>query len=121
MRNYSKKYVKKSYKDCSFQQTVGNVSTNTLLKIVYNHKLKNCPITREHLRVVEDILGPKIQSLRGNTSRKTPSAFDPPKVSSLPTFIKFKYVIVILFAGIMFVNGAQFFMTISRHIGFGIS
>ena len=105
----------------NFQQTIGNVSTNTLLQIVDNHKLKNCPITREHVRVAEDILGPNIQSLQGKTSRKTPSAVDPPKVSSLPTFTKLNYVIVILCDEIMFVNGVQFFMTISRHIRFRAS
>ena len=40
-KNYSKKYVKKAYKARNFQQTIGNVSTKTLLKIVDNHKLKN--------------------------------------------------------------------------------
>ena len=62
-KNYSKKYVKKSYKARNFQQTISNVSTKTLLQIVDNHELKNCPITREHVRVAEDILGPNIQSL----------------------------------------------------------
>ena len=62
-KNYSKKDVKKAYKARNFQQTIGNVSTKTLLQIVDNHKLKNCPITREHVRVAEDILGPNIQSL----------------------------------------------------------
>ena len=71
--------------------------------------------------MAEDILGPKIQSLQGKTHRKIPSAVDTPKFSSLPTFIKLKYVIVILCSDIMFVNGAQFFMTISQNIGFGTS
>ena len=62
-KNYSKKDVKKSYKVRNFQQTIGNLSSKTLLQIVDNHELKNCPITREHVRVAEDILGPNIQSL----------------------------------------------------------
>ena len=62
-KNYSKKDVKKSYKVRNFQQTIGNLSTKTLLQIVDNHELKNCPITRVHVRVAEDILGPNIQSL----------------------------------------------------------
>ena len=60
-KNNSKKDVKKAYKARNFQQTIGNVSTKTLLKVVDNHELKNCPITREHVRVAEDILGPNIQ------------------------------------------------------------
>ena len=107
-KNYSKKYVKKSYKVRNFQQTISNVSTKTLLQIVDTRELKNCPITTEHVRVAEDILGPNIQSLQVKTSRKTPSAVDPPKVSSLPNFIELKYVNVILCADIMFVNGVQF-------------
>ena len=71
--------------------------------------------------MVEDILGPNIQSLQGKKSTKTPSAVNPPKVSSLPNFIKWKYVTVIICTGNMFVIGVQFFMTISRHIGFGTS
>ena len=113
--------MKKSYKARNFQQTIDNVSPKTFLQIVDNHKLKNCPITREHVRVAEDILSPNIQSLQGNTSRKTPSAVGPPKVSSLPTFTKLKYVTVIICADIMFVNRVQFFMTISQHIRFRAS
>ena len=64
-KNYSNKDVKKAYKARNFQQTIGSVSTTTLLQIVDNHKLKNCPITREHVRVAEDILVPNIQSLQG--------------------------------------------------------
>ena len=44
--NYSKKDVKKTYKARNFQQTISNVITKTLLQIVDNHELKNCPITR---------------------------------------------------------------------------
>ena len=62
-KHYSKKYVKKAYKARNFQQTIGNVITKTLLKIVDNNELKNCLITREHVRVAEDILGSNIQSL----------------------------------------------------------
>ena len=43
---YSKKDVKKAYKARKFQQTIGNSSTKTLLQIVDNRELKNCPITR---------------------------------------------------------------------------
>ena len=62
-KKYSKKDVKKAYKARNFQQTISNVSTKTLPQIVDNNKLKKCPITREHVRVAEDILGPNIQSL----------------------------------------------------------
>ena len=50
-KNYSRKYLKKSYKARSFQQTIGNISTKTLLQIVDNRELKNFPITREYVRV----------------------------------------------------------------------
>ena len=62
-KHYSKKAVKKAYKARNFQQTIGKVSTKTLLQIADNHELKNFPITREHVRVAEDILGSNIQSL----------------------------------------------------------
>ena len=62
-KNYSKNYVKKAYKARNFQQAIGNVITKTLLKMVENHELKNCSITREYVRVAEDILGSNIQSL----------------------------------------------------------
>ena len=45
-KNYSKKDVKKSYKARNFQQTIRNVRTKTLLKIIDNQELNNCPITR---------------------------------------------------------------------------
>ena len=63
-KNYSKKDVKKSYKVRNFQQTIGNVSTKALLQIVDNHEMKNCPITREHVRVAEYILGPTFNHYR---------------------------------------------------------
>ena len=73
------------------------------------------------MQVAEHILGPKIQSLQGKTPRKTPSAVNPPKVSSLPNLIKLKYIMIKLCADIMFVNGVRFFMTFSQNIGFGTS
>ena len=106
--NYFKKDVKKAYKARNFWQTTGNASTKTLLQMVDNHELKNCPITREYVKVIEDILGPNIQSLQGKTPRKTPSAVNTPKVSSLPTFVKSKYIMITLCADIMFANGVQF-------------
>ena len=117
--NYSNKDVKKAYKARNFQHTIWNASTKALLKNVDNHEQNNCPITREYLRVEEDILGPNIQSLQVKTPRKTPSAVDPPKVSSLPTFIKLKYIMITLCSDIIFVNGVRFFMTVSQDISFG--
>ena len=116
---YSKKDFKKAYKARNFQHTIGNASTKKTLHILDNHGLKKWPITRKYLRVAEDILGPSIQSLHGKTPRKIPSAVNPPKVSSLPNFIKWKYNIITLCADNMFVNKVQFFITISQHISFG--
>ena len=110
-KQYSKKDVRKAYKARNFQQTIGNKSTKDLLQIVDNHELKNCPVTREDVRVAEDILGPNIKPLQGKTPRKTPVAVTL-KVSILPAPIKLKYMMIILCADIMFVNGVRIFMTI---------
>jgi hypothetical protein len=47
------------------QKMIGRPNTKEFIKIVDNHLLPNCPITREDIKAAEDIFGPDVGSLKG--------------------------------------------------------
>ena len=51
------------------QNTIGHKLTRDFVHIVKENLLKNCPITTDDIMATEDILGPKLGSLRGKTVR----------------------------------------------------
>ena len=66
------KYTVREYsnarKACDLQNIIGRPSTQDLIKYVENNMIPNCPVTRQDILRVEDILGPNIRSKKGKTT-----------------------------------------------------
>jgi len=71
------KYTVKEYSDAckarSIQDIIGRPSTKDFIQYVENNMLPNCPINKSDILRAEEILGPNLGSLKGKTTRKTPS------------------------------------------------
>jgi hypothetical protein len=100
------------------QMTIGRPSTNDFLHIVKNNLHPNCPITSCDIHAANDIFGPDVGSLKGKTTRSTPSKVRP-GIIDIPAEIMSHYRNVTICADIMFVNKIPFLVTISRSIKFG--
>jgi Reverse transcriptase (RNA-dependent DNA polymerase) len=100
------------------QNIIGRPSTSTLIKIVKNNLLKNCPITEQDIYNANTIFGTNIGSLKGKTVRNAsipvPGVYD-----NVPADTARANRVITLCIDIMFVNQIAFLITISRQIKFG--
>ena len=70
LTKYTKRSVDQAKKAQRFQVMINNISTKKLLQIVDNNMAKGLPITRQDLKLVEEIYGPNIYALKGKTVKK---------------------------------------------------
>jgi hypothetical protein len=80
--------------------------------------LKNCPIVRSDILAVEEILGPNLGSIKGQTVRHS-GAHVPTEEHQITRAIMERHRDIVLCADIMYVNQLPFFVTIGRNIKFG--
>jgi hypothetical protein len=102
------------------QMTIGRPSTSDFLHIIKNNLLPNCPITSRDILAADDIFGPDIGSIKGKTTRSTPSRVRPGMID-IPADIISHYRDITICADVMFVNKIPFLVTISRSIKFGMA
>jgi hypothetical protein len=73
VKGNKEKYTKAAYKQATLvrtlQSTIGRPSAYAFLNIVEMNLLKDCPIVRADVLAAEDIFGPNLGSLRGETVR----------------------------------------------------
>jgi hypothetical protein len=100
------------------QKIIGRPNTKEFIKIVDNHLLPNCPITREDIKAAEDIFGLDVGSLKGKTVRRSPDAVRPELVEFPPDLLE-QYRSITLTADIMFINRLPFLVSCSRKLKFG--
>jgi hypothetical protein len=94
--------------------------TSSYLAIVKNNLLPNCPISQRDIIAAEDIFGPKPGSLKGKTTCSASEHIQANHVN-ISINIMSQYRDVTIAGIVMFVNKVPFFMTISRHIKFGMA
>jgi hypothetical protein len=95
------------------QKTMGRPSTRSIMKIVENNLLQNCPITREDIKAAEDTVGPDVGSMKGKTVHHAATHVDAQLVD-IPASLIEQYRGVVMGGDIMFVNKIPFFITISH-------
>ena len=100
------------------QNIIGRPSTQDLINYVENNLIPNCPVTRQDILRVEDILGPNIRSIRGKTTQTT-QKHEQVNLQDIPQEIMAKHSEVTLAIDVMFINKIPFIMTTSCNIHFG--
>jgi hypothetical protein len=84
---------------------------------VEKNLLKDCPIVGTDVLAAEDIIGPNVGSLRGETVRR--EGHVSLEYHQVPSRVMAKYHEVALCTDMMFINKLRFLVTISRDIKFG--
>jgi hypothetical protein len=116
------KYTNRDYKQATIarllQNITGRPSARASLNIVEKNLLKDCPVVRAVVLAAEDIFGPNLGSLKGETVRHDGQHIRP-EYEPVPNSIMEKYRDVTLSVDIMFVNKLPFIVTISWNIKFG--
>jgi len=68
------KYTVNAYKRATIarelQRTIGRPITRDFINIIEANLLQNCPVTKQHIMIAEDIFGPDIGELKGKTVHK---------------------------------------------------
>ena len=118
------KYTVKEFSDAckarSIQDMIGRPSTKDFIKYVEGNMLPNCPINKLDIIRAEEILGPNLGSLKGKTTRKTPSRVIIMALDDLPDELLQQHKNVTLAIDIMLINKViPFIITTSRNIHFG--
>ena len=80
--------------------------------------MPNFPVTKADNLVAEDIFGPEVGILKGQTTRRKPDMVQG-VVEPIPPSVMRQYRHVTLGADIMHANSIPFFVMVSRHIKFG--
>eukprot|EP00536_Pseudo-nitzschia_multiseries_P014537 jgi/Psemu1/39067/gm1.39067_g len=104
---YSDLDVRRATKARKLQDSMGFPSIKDYLEIVDNDLLLNCPVTRQDIKVAEDIFRPNTNVVKGKAD-----------VDPIPTDILMQYRSVALSIDIFTVNGIKFFRSVSRHLYF---
>jgi hypothetical protein len=82
--------------------------------------LPNCPINKSDIICTEEILGPNLGSLKGKTTRKTPSRVHITALNDLPDELLEQHKNVTLAVDIMYINKViPFIIMTSHNIHFG--
>ena len=79
--------------------------------------VKGLPITRQDVKLAEEIYNPNIYAIKGKTTNRKVDYVVAP-ITSIPKQLLKEYKNITLCIDVMFVNGIKFLLTVSRHIDF---
>jgi len=115
------KYTVREYlnakKARDLQNIIGRPSTQDLIKYVENNLIPNCPVTRQDILQGEDIFGPNIGSIKGETTQTTQKHVQV-NLQDIPQEIKAKHGKITLAIDMMFIKKITFVMMTSCNILF---
>ena len=108
---------KKAVLACKFQHIMMYSGLMELSDASIKH-LWNCPITKDDIRVPDDLFGPNLGSLKGKTVHH-PNPHVTMAKEGVPWDVMKVHQVVMLAMDIMFINKVLFLGTISRNLKFG--
>jgi hypothetical protein len=114
---YTKKDVIKAKEARRVQAMMGNPSKKDYKGVMSNHLILNCLVTHTNIANAPTIFGPDLPSVQGKTVRRTPTPVVTDYVE-VPQLLVELNKMVTLAAGVFFVDGMVFLITMSRRIKF---
>ena len=90
-------------------RTLGSLTVDNFKKVLQQNLIKNCPVTLEDVEIAEDIFGPDISSLKGQSTRKKPPVVVNDQMEIPPEMIQ-NWNNLILCINVMMVQ-SQIFLT----------
>ena len=117
-KNYTNNNYLRALRARELQVTMGWPSTATFVEALKNNGLLNCPVTPADVEAAEQIFGPDIVSLKGETTRRNPPIIDS-AITPIPASVLEQYRNVTLCINIMYVNQVAMMISVSRNIKFG--
>ena len=70
---YSKREIKRAHEARRFFHTIGRPSIADFKQAIRSNTFKNCKVTLDDVRIMEGLFGPDAASLKGKTTRTTPT------------------------------------------------
>ena len=112
---FTKRQVAEAEEAMRVHATIGFPSLPDYKHIVATNRIKDCPVTLEHIRVMEHIYGDNSILLKGKTTRRKPLPVVQDYVQ-IPEQLINAHQGIILYADIFYINGIAFLLTISKAI-----
>ena len=117
LTKYTQRSVDQAKEAQRFQVMFNNISTPKLLNIVDNNMVKGLPITRQDVKLVDEIYGPNVYTLKGKTTNQKVDHVIAP-ITRIPKEVLKEYKNITLCIDVMFINGIKFLLTLSPNIDF---
>ncbi len=116
-KGYTKQEVLQAKEARRGQAMLGNPSEKDYQGLVSRNLINNCPISLSDVSNARAIFGPDLASVRGKTVRKKPAPVVTDYVAVPPMLVEANKVIT-LAAGVFFVDGTTYLLTVGRHLKF---
>jgi len=116
--NFTNRQVKSAKAALALYKKLGRPSITNFYSILSSGFLRDCPVTEDDARRAFHIYGPDIASIKGKSTRSTPSHIPTSIVSPIPSYIQEWHLNVTLCVDIFFLHGIPFLHTISRDLQF---
>ena len=117
LTKYTQRSVDQAKEAQRFQVMFNNISTQKLHNIVNNNMVKGLPITREDVKLAEEIYDPNIYALKRKTTNWKVNHVIAP-ITKIPKKILKEYKNITLCIDVMFISGIKLLLTVSRNIDF---
>ena len=117
MKHFTKRQIMSAKKARSLLAGLAYPSESDFKWILKSNQVQECPVTAEDAVTATKIWGPDVPSLKGKTTRKTPTTV-PTDIVEVPVEIRTLHRMVTLSIDVFFVNKIPFFLTLSQKITF---
>ncbi|MGL6132320.1 MAG: hypothetical protein ACRCZ9_11980, partial [Fusobacteriaceae bacterium] len=114
---FTKRQLKNAEKAKELYASLAYPSDADYKWILKTNQIKNCPVSMEDAEVAKKVWGQNVASLKGKTTRKTPTHVNT-DIVAVPAMIRDLHRNVTLAVDIFYINNIPFMMTLSRNLCF---